>query len=390
MRDYDYILTGAGASGLMLAYRMANDPFFSEKSILIIDPEKRKDEDRTWCFWEVGRGEWDEIVSKFWESIYVAGGSFTKSIPIEPYTYKMILSSDFYEKIWTVLNAKDNIQFLHESVTKIEPTEEGVHVQTNQGNYHTSKVFNSIPGYSNYNIQKKYPVLQQHFVGWFIKTKKPSFDASTATFMDFNIPQEESTRFMYVLPTSKTEALFEYTLFSEKLLSKDAYESGIKDYLKKQGIEDYTITRKEQGAIPMTAYPFRNNNSKNILHIGTNGGWTKASTGYTFYNCTKKTKNLADFLKKYSDLRHFDRRTKFNNYDLLFLDVLAQNNARGGELFTRLFNKTKVKTLLKFLDESTNLFEDISIMLAVPPRLFTQTLMKRILLFFRFKTKRHE
>ena len=390
MRDYDYILTGAGASGLMLAYRMANDPFFSEKSILIIDPEKRKDEDRTWCFWEVGRGEWDGIVSKSWDSIYVAGGSSEKNISINPYTYKMILSEDFYQKIWTVLNAKDNIQFLHESVTKIEPTEEGVHVQTNQGNYRASKVFNSIPGYSDYNTQKKYPVLQQHFVGWFIKTKKPSFDASTATFMDFNIPQEASTRFMYVLPTNKNEALFEYTLFSEKLLSKDAYESGIKDYLKKQGIEDYTITRKEQGAIPMTAYPFRNNNSKNILHIGTNGGWTKASTGYTFYNCTKKTKNLVDFLKKHSDLRHFDRRTKFNNYDLLFLDVLAQNNAQGGELFSMLFNKTKVKTLLKFLDESTNLFEDISIMLAVPPRLFTQTLMKRILSFSRFKTKRHE
>ena len=52
MRNFDYIITGAGAAGLMLAYRMAKDAFFDEKSILIIDPEKRKEEDRTWCFWE--------------------------------------------------------------------------------------------------------------------------------------------------------------------------------------------------------------------------------------------------------------------------------------------------------------------------------------------------
>lgn len=390
MKNFDYIITGAGAAGLMLAYRMAKDSFFDEKSILIIDPEKRNDEDRTWCFWEAGRGEWDEIVSKSWNSIYVAGGGLEKKIPIHPFTYKMILSSDFYRKIWAVLASKPNIEFQKKTVRSIEADEDGVLVQTDGGHFRASKVFNSISDYTDYKTQKKYPVLQQHFVGWFIKTKKPSFDVSTATFMDFNIPQEGNTRFMYVLPTSENEALFEYTLFSEKLLSKETYEAGIKDYLEKRGITEYTIDRKEQGAIPMTAFPFRNNNTKNILHIGTNGGWTKASTGYTFYNCSKKTKNLVDFLKKHSDLRHFDRRTKFNNYDLLFLDVLAQNNARGAELFSRLFDKTDVKTLLKFLDESTNLFEDISIMLAVPPRLFTQTLMKRILSFSRFKTKRHE
>ena len=37
MQEHDYIITGTGASGLMLAYRMAKDPFFDRKSILIID-----------------------------------------------------------------------------------------------------------------------------------------------------------------------------------------------------------------------------------------------------------------------------------------------------------------------------------------------------------------
>lgn len=383
MRNFDYIITGAGAAGLMLAYRMAKDAFFDEKSILIIDPEKRKEEDRTWCFWEADGGEWDEIVSKSWNSIYVAGQGLEKTIPIQPFTYKMILSTDFYEKIWAVIESKSHIEFQKGTVRSLEADEDGVRVHTDGEHFRASKVFNSISDYTDYKTQKKYPVLQQHFVGWFIKTKKPFFDPSTATFMDFNIPQEGNTRFMYVLPTSENEALFEYTLFSEKLLSKETYEAGIKDYLEKRGITEYTIDRKEQGAIPMTAFPFRNNNTKNILHIGTNGGWTKASTGYTFYNCAKKTKELVRFLKSQSDLRNFEGSTKYNGYDLLFLDVLANDNARGAELFSRLFDKTDVKTLLKFLDESSSFAEDLSIILAVPRVTFTKTLIRRLSSFLR-------
>ena len=106
--------------------------------------------------------------------------------------------------------------------------------------------------------------------------------------MDFDVPQEGSTRFMYVLPINSMEALVEYTVFSEELLDYSRYESGIKSYLDRKGITSYTILRKEQGVIPMTCYPFTAHNSLNILNIGTNGGWTKASTGYTFNNCSKK------------------------------------------------------------------------------------------------------
>ena len=45
----------------------------------------------------------------------------------------------------------------------------------------------------------------------------------------------------------------------------------------------------------MTSFKFEELNSYNILNIGTAGGWTKASTGYTFYNTSKKTKDLVSF-----------------------------------------------------------------------------------------------
>ena len=73
-------------------------------------------------------------------------------------------------------------------------------------------------------MQDKYPLLQQHFIGWKIKTSEPAFTADKATFMDFSVAQKGNTRFMYVLPFSKTEALIEYTLFSKDLLPEKEYE----------------------------------------------------------------------------------------------------------------------------------------------------------------------
>ena len=42
MIKYDYIILGGGASGLMMAYRMVSDSYFDDKSILIIDQEKKR------------------------------------------------------------------------------------------------------------------------------------------------------------------------------------------------------------------------------------------------------------------------------------------------------------------------------------------------------------
>jgi len=74
--------------------------------------------------------------------------------------------------------------------------------------------------------------------------------------MDFSVEQKGNTRFMYVLPISKNEALIEYTLFSHNHLENLEYENEIQKYIQKLGIETYKIVETEQGSIPMTCYPF--------------------------------------------------------------------------------------------------------------------------------------
>ncbi len=377
MKDYDYIILGAGASGLMLAYRMASDLFFDNKSILILDKDTDKGNDRTWSYWEEGLGEWDDIISKTWDCVFFSDKSFSEIINISPYCYKMIRSETFYKKMWNKINTKSNIEFINTSVLNHKIVDNKVLVTTTLKSFSANKVFNSLPN-TSYLKQNKYPVLQQHFIGWFIKTKVDTFDDTIATFMDFSVPQKGNTRFMYVLPMDKQTALFEYTLFSKDLLEVSEYEDAIKYYLKENGINDYKIIETEKGSIPMTSYDFTELNTSNIFNIGTAGGWTKASTGYTFRSTTKKTKDIVKLLKSGKDISKYKSKSKFWFYDLLFLDVLANHNESGSTLFSSLFKKTNVKTIFRFLDEESNLWEDFKIITSVPSKNFISALFKRL------------
>ena len=379
MTQSSYIILGAGASGLLLAYRMSLDSYFDDKSILIIDQVKDKGNDKTWCYWEEGTGEWDELLTKKWHKVFFGSEVFTDILDISPYNYKMIRSEKFYHKLWRSIDLKSNITFIEDSVKSYEEVDNRVKVVTNKSTYFGLKLLNSIPNKTVYETQLKYPVLQQHFMGWFVKTKTDCFDDSIATFMDFNIPQNGNTRFMYVLPIDKNMALFEYTLFSKDLLERSEYEDAIKDYLKEKKVTDYEILEKENGAIPMTSFKFEELNSNSILNIGTAGGWTKASTGYTFYNTSKKTKDLVSFLKKEDYLPKFTKRTKYWFYDLLLLDVLSKNNEKGSSLFGSIFKKVDVKTILKFLGEESSLREDLKIITSVSSKPFIISTVKRFL-----------
>ncbi len=379
MKEFDYIITGSGASGLMLAYRMANDSFFEDKTILIIDKEKKKSNDRTWCFWEEGKGEWDAILCKVWSEIIFESPFYSTKTSIAPYEYKMIRSADFYQLMWKTIEAKSNFSFVSDTVLNISHKSNSASVLTEKTSYSAQKIFNSIAFNANYQQQKKYPVLKQHFIGWFVETKDVMFDDSKATFMDFTVQQKRKTRFMYILPISPRKALFEYTLFSARLLSEVEYEKEIVQYLEEKGITDYKIVEKEKGMIPMTAYKFWKHNSKNVLNIGTVGGWSKASTGYTFMNITRKTREVIEFLKTEKNLREFHKSGRFWWYDLLLLDVLSKYNHQGARLFSTLFQKNRVQKVFRFLDEKTTFFEDVKIMWSMPSWKFTRALFKRIL-----------
>lgn len=377
MQHYHYIFTGSGLSALMTVYEMILSEKFNEKTILLIDENPKKTNDRTWCFWD-NSTLFDEIISKKWNTALFADAEIQRNLNLKPYQYKMVRGLGFYKMVFELISNQNNIHFTNQKVLDFQELGSHCVVKTSEQSYTCNKIINSIYNPELVKLQSKYPLLQQHFIGWFIKSKEPVFNPETATFMDFSVEQRGNTRFMYVLPTSLTEALLEYTLFSKDLLAKKEYESEIENYIQNLGITDYEIIEKEQGNIPMTSYKFWKHNSKNVINIGSVGGWTKASTGYTFKNTTKKSKELVTFLSNETDFTKFHKTDKFWFYDLLFLDVLYRRNDLGSKVFTALFQKGNPTLIFKFLDEETSFWEDLQVIWKCPKGLFIRALFGRL------------
>lgn len=380
MQHYHYIFTGSGLSALMTVYEMILSGKFQDKSFLLIDENLKKYNDRTWCFWD-NSTLFEAIISKTWNKAFFSNTTTKTQLNFLPYQYKMIKAIDFYNYVFNTISKQKNITFINEKVTHFEDLNSHCIVRTEKSSFECKKVFNSILDIEIVKSQTKFLLLQQHFIGWFIKSKEPVFDSSCATFMDFSISQNGNTRFMYVLPTSSTEALIEYTLFSKDLLPKEEYENGIVNYIKNLGINDYHIIEKEQGNIPMTCYEFWKHNTKNIVNIGSAGGWTKASTGFTFKNVTKKSRALSQFLTHEVDFRKFHKKDKFWLYDLLFIEVLFKENHLGSTVFSSLFKKGNPNLIFKFLDEETSYWEDLKVILKCPKTPFIKALIRTVFKF---------
>ncbi len=376
MKHYNYIFAGAGLSALMTVYKMVKSDKFSDKTILLLDENSKKTNDRTWCFWEEKNETWDEIVTKKWDLALYANPNQSVEIDLAPNKYNQIRSVDFYNFVLDEIYKHDNIVFENQKVVKFEETADNIVLQTVSNSYSCDQLFYSILNPFEVENQKQYPLLQQHFIGWFIESDQEVFNQEQATFMDFSVEQKGNTRFMYVLPTSKNEALIEYTLFSHSHLETEEYESEIEIYLKKIGVKNYKIVEKESGSIPMTCFPFWKNNTSRILNIGSAGGWTKASTGYTFKNADKKSTELIQFLQTKTGFRQFHKITKFWFYDLLLLDILNRNNELGSKIFSALFTKPNPQLIFKFLDEETTFAEDLKVIWKCPKPIFIRAFFR--------------
>ncbi|MGS0525548.1 lycopene cyclase family protein [Zobellia nedashkovskayae] len=173
--NFDYIIIGAGAAGLMLASAMVKDDFFLNKSILLLDKDAKIANDRTWCFWEKGKGEFKSIVSKTWNNIYFGSTEFSQDYAIAPYQYKMVRGADFYRAYFDRLKDKPNISFRQEQVISVKDEGSIVTITTDHSSYSASKVFTSSFDYKMATHQKKISCTTTAFFRMDHKNRKTYF-----------------------------------------------------------------------------------------------------------------------------------------------------------------------------------------------------------------------
>ena len=377
---YDYIIAGSGCAGLSLLYRLLKTPLLQDKSILVIDQDHKKSNDRTWCFWEKSPGLFESIVHAKWNKLEFLSTDFKKELNLESYTYKMIQGIDFYNFVINYAKKFKNVSFVQETINSIDNIDKKAVLKTTKNRYTANYIFNSTNLF-NPKINEQNSLLQ-HFKGWVIKTEKPVFNPEIGRLMDFRVSQENGATFMYVLPTSTTEALVEYTLFSPRVLDKEVYTLELKKYIKEElEIDNYTLIHEEFGVIPMSLAKFEQNPKLNVINIGTSGGYTKASSGYTFQFIQK---NIIEIINNLVEGNNIIHPTSFKNKyyqwtDRTLLDVLLSNKLTGKDVFTQMFQKVPVERILAFLGNESSFLEDLLIFKSFPVKPFLTSGVKQLL-----------
>ncbi|MEO6220230.1 MAG: lycopene cyclase family protein [Ginsengibacter sp.] len=378
--QYDYIFLGAGCASLSIIMRMINSKKFIDKKILIIDKESKTKNDRTWCFWEKEVGFFEEIIYRKWNHLFFKTDDESIPLNIYPYQYKMIRAIDFYGYCFQCIILQENIHFIYGNISfgedrtalKIKIDDELLLVNNNV------IIFNSI--YEAAPEQKDKFYLLQHFKGWIVESQVDYFKPDQAVLMDFRVSQEHGTTFVYVLPISSTKALVEYTLFTKNLLAAAEYNIALENYIKNYlNIENYKIVDEEFGVIPMTNATFpRYENG--MYYVGTAGGQTKASTGYTFRFIQKQADSIVKKLIATNRVsKEANIKNRFYFYDTTLLHILSKQLLDGKTIFSTLFKKNKATTVLKFLDNETKISEEIKLISSLPKKIFVKAGFKEFL-----------
>jgi lycopene beta-cyclase len=375
---YDFIVTGAGAAGRSFVYYLLQSPLRDSK-ILLLDREHKTADDRTWSFWEETPGPFQEIVHHQWPQLQFYADGFARDLAIAPFTYKMVLAADYYRFTDQAFAAFPNVHQLTTQINAIQNTPTGVRVATDAGTFTAPWCINSTGHPAIDKSQVNY--LDQHFRGWFIQTEQPVFDPQQAVMMDFRTPQEGEFRFLYVLPTSTTEALVEVAIFSNEHLPAAGYDALISDYLRSHwpDLGPFSVVRTEAGNIPMTDHPFPPHEG-HIVNVGLIGGDTRASTGYTFIYIHRRAQRMVAALLKNGDPRlpATLQQKRHRLYDSTMLRVLANDLYPGDQLFRDLFQKNPPARLLRFLNGDSTLAEELGIMSSTPIGVFLRAFLQSL------------
>lgn len=370
---YDYIIAGGGGSGLSLLRTLLCHERLRHKRILVIDREFKLQNDRTWCFWATPEelAAYNLPVQHEWEHLSFITDEQQVTHSIHPYRYYCLRSGAFYEAAREEARAFPNVTFLQTTIEDICEHPERPQLVSEDGIFSADFIFSSLADTNAIRDKSTY-FLSQRFLGWFVRAPYPVFDTRAVRFMDFRISQDQGTQFFYVLPFSQTEALIESTAFVPSGSATPDFQPQLRSYLQQYyDLNEYEISETESGNIPMSSYDFGRPRSSRIVPIGTAGGCTKSSTGYTFKTIQQHSHQIVNQLENGKHPTPWQRNSRFRFYDRVLLHLLQERGQNAGKkIFTPLLGEGELPHVLRFLEEKTHPLQELALFLHLPWGMF--------------------
>ena len=369
---YGYAILGAGCAGLSLCHYLLERGV--EEPILILDRKGAFADDRTWCFWDVEQTPFSGRAVRRWSSWAVRAEGREIVHTSGRYPYLCLTGADFYEDALEKISAHDNVTVrLGEDVRSAKELDDGVLVVTSAGSYLAENVFDArgLPPDSTVfqEARRGGTWISQQFLGLRLRANRPVFDPDTCTLMDFSVDQGRGLRFAYVLPFDGREALVENVYLTETGAPPEAHRHELADYLRgRYGLleGDYEVHGEEWGEIPMTAHRFPRRIGARTHVIGTLGGETRPSTGYTFLRVQRYCRALAAGLTGAGGAPETVHPWRYGPLDRVFLRLLRERPESCPGIYARMFAGTPPDPLVRFLTERSTLPDDARLIGALP------------------------
>ena len=380
--EVDVALVGAGGAGLSVLTQLDRLVTATAEagrdvvvpSVALVDPVRRSGEDRTWCFWDGGHSDVEACVHRAWPRVEVRGqNGDARLLDLAPMRYVMVRSGDFYRLADTAaarLGARRVVAGVRAVRDGVDGPGGRAHVLTASGEVIAARwVLDSRPAPPAKPARTAW---LQHFRGWIVRFADDVVDPDLPVLMDFTPAQPpRGVAFGYVLPLDTRRALVEYTEFSRARLTGEQYVGALRAYLAARWGErpaaGLSVEAVEDGAIPMTDGVHSRRVGRRLFRIGTAGGATRPSTGYTFAAMQRQGAGIARaLLAGREPLPAAPYPARHRWMDAVLLRALDAGYMDGAALFTALFDANPPQRVLRFLDGATTPRQDLALMRAAP------------------------
>lgn len=364
-QHFDLVIIGGGCAGLSLAYQLSQ---FGDNCprTLIIEERANYTNDRTWCFWDLEDPIHKDLAPYTWKKFTIKNHHVAHEYSCQETPYLMLPSDIFYKNITSAINSNSRIQLLTGEKIVDQVTKEGAwQIPTSTFTATATNVVDTRPIKT---MTKKDSLMWQSFVGYEVELDSPLFNEDQLVLMDFDSSFKEGLAFIYCLPSSKTTALIEYTVFSEELFVAEQLTTRlvakISEYTQNTS---YKIVRQEAGILPMGNKEIDQKEDSTYLFAGLFAGAARPSSGYAFQRIQTWAKDCALELKNNHQLKKFKKDSFIQKWmDLLFITVINKNPTIGAKVFEELFKNCEAMTVAKFMSDRSSIWDKLSIVTSLP------------------------
>lgn len=357
-------IRGAGVAGLSLAVRLARvEP---RLDITLFDTRPRlPNPRRTFCFFR-RPGESSLVPPECsWSRVSFESPHGYRSVECADTPYVMVNGDAFFDAALAIIQERDvHIEW---GCSRVDVSEGILRVNGEPRSF-------DIVVDAAFSGGAAQALLWQSFGGLWVTTDDDLFDPSEARLMEFiSSTRESPVSFMYVLPTSRRDALVEHTTFSVIPQPFTWHREFCERWLAERTRGAYRVKAEEHGAIPMGLT--NKSPRKSPISIGTCGGAVRPSTGYAFQAIQDQAESLARRVEEAiargvspAELRSDEpiRPVWTRVADNLFLRALLGAPEEGNEVLSRLVHRSPADKLVAFLAGHASFGEAMSVVTRVP------------------------